>query len=62
MANNKQEPFIISSIENGIQKVIFNRPSKKNAITKQVKIFIDYLSCNYYVLTHDINYDLCYFV
>ncbi|XP_001601941.1 enoyl-CoA delta isomerase 2, mitochondrial [Nasonia vitripennis] len=33
---NKQDDLILTSIENGVQKVFFNRPTKKNALTREM--------------------------
>ncbi|KAJ8672726.1 hypothetical protein QAD02_003986 [Eretmocerus hayati] len=33
---SEQEPHILTFIDNGIQKVVFNRPTKKNALTYQM--------------------------
>lgn len=39
----QQEPFILSTLEkNGIQKVVLNKPAKKNAISAPVNKYIEY--------------------
>jgi len=35
--------FILSTLENGIQKVVLNKPAKKNALSLQVNKCKEYL-------------------